>query len=84
MFFPLTYVNDFAKGPPTLQQSLARALGSLAYDIHEHTVHTALACLLGGVDKAVCMCFSWIRAAMLTSISQIHFLQMWKPAVTVF
>ncbi|KAF8513769.1 TBCD protein [Gautieria morchelliformis] len=47
------YVMNFArgKGTPTLQQSLARALGSLAYDKHEHAVRIALTCLLGGVDK---------------------------------
>jgi hypothetical protein len=50
-----TYVMTFAKGKgtPALQQSLACALGSLAYDKHEHAVRAALTCLLGGVDKAV-------------------------------
>ena len=52
-FFALTYVKDFAKGIPTLQQSLARVFGSLAYDLHEHAVRAALACLLGGVDMSV-------------------------------
>ncbi|KAF8583340.1 ARM repeat-containing protein [Ramaria rubella] len=45
-----SYVREFAKGPPALQQSLARAFGLLAYDHYDHAVRATLTCLLKAVE----------------------------------
>ena len=46
-------VNDFEKGTPPMQQSLARVLGVLDYAAHPHGVENAIRCLLRMVDRKV-------------------------------
>ena len=46
-------VNDFEKGTPPMQQSLARVLGVLDYAAHPHGVENAMRCLLRMVDRKV-------------------------------
>lgn len=48
-----TYVAEFPKATPIVQQSLARILGVLAYRSHPHGVLKALDRLLDAVDRKV-------------------------------
>ncbi len=48
-----TYVAEFPKATPVVQQSLARIIGVLAYRSHPHGVLKALDRLLDAVDRKV-------------------------------
>ncbi|KZV83442.1 ARM repeat-containing protein [Exidia glandulosa HHB12029] len=45
------FIRDFTGAMPTLQQGIARTLGTLAYDRHQHGVVDAIQCLLDAVDS---------------------------------
>lgn len=51
---PSTYIADFRKAAPVIQQSLARLLGAVNYcNMPQDALEAAVNCLLESVDKSV-------------------------------